>query len=230
MPAARFPAGGREMRPSARKPQHACEPVPAVAPAAPVRCRKESSGASLHERERQGPRRDARRAARRGGPERQSADGRGSVRELAGSHAARTRPPGCDNPQPLHLVQLQELGRPDPGFLGCERRLRRQRRQAQKIDRSESFPGRQKPAAAAAAATTSSESACELSPGPRGPAGASGSAGADRKSTRLNSSHSQISYAVFCLKKKKTREHTLRLHTKANICVRPPAQTLVLDV
>src|SRR2546430_9506280 len=28
-------------------------------------------------------------------------------------------------------------------------------------------------------------------------------ASADRKSTRLNSSHSQISYAVFCLKKKK---------------------------
>src|SRR5688572_31014000 len=28
-------------------------------------------------------------------------------------------------------------------------------------------------------------------------------AGVDRKSTRLNSSHSQISYAVFCLKKKK---------------------------
>src|SRR2546430_5795275 len=27
----------------------------------------------------------------------------------------------------------------------------------------------------------------------------------DRKSTRLNSSHSQISYAVFCLKKKKER-------------------------
>src|SRR2546430_4858980 len=27
----------------------------------------------------------------------------------------------------------------------------------------------------------------------------------DRKSTRLNSSHSQISYAVFCLKKKKRR-------------------------
>src|SRR5438270_7873377 len=33
----------------------------------------------------------------------------------------------------------------------------------------------------------------------------------DRKSTRLNSSHSQISYAVFCLKKKKTNgEFTLR--------------------
>src|SRR2546430_4521681 len=29
----------------------------------------------------------------------------------------------------------------------------------------------------------------------------------DRKSTRLNSSHSQISYAVFCLKKKKRIEH-----------------------
>src|SRR2546427_8550417 len=31
------------------------------------------------------------------------------------------------------------------------------------------------------------------------------SRGPDRKSTRLNSSHSQISYAVFCLKKKKTK-------------------------
>src|SRR2546430_4028336 len=30
--------------------------------------------------------------------------------------------------------------------------------------------------------------------------------GPDRKSTRLNSSHSQISYAVFCLKKKKMRD------------------------
>src|SRR2546427_2215112 len=29
----------------------------------------------------------------------------------------------------------------------------------------------------------------------------------DRKSTRLNSSHSQISYAVFCLKKKKNKNH-----------------------
>src|SRR2546427_7203892 len=31
---------------------------------------------------------------------------------------------------------------------------------------------------------------------------------ADRKSTRLNSSHSQISYAVFCLKKKKKQKHS----------------------
>src|SRR5688572_32057567 len=30
----------------------------------------------------------------------------------------------------------------------------------------------------------------------------------DRKSTRLNSSHSQISYAVFCLKKKKKMRRT----------------------
>src|SRR2546430_17660555 len=30
--------------------------------------------------------------------------------------------------------------------------------------------------------------------------------GIDRKSTRLNSSHSQISYAVFCLKKKKNND------------------------
>src|SRR2546430_10008302 len=30
----------------------------------------------------------------------------------------------------------------------------------------------------------------------------------DRKSTRLNSSHSQISYAVFCLKKKKNKART----------------------
>src|SRR5690606_40268582 len=30
----------------------------------------------------------------------------------------------------------------------------------------------------------------------------------DRKSTRLNSSHVKISYAVFCLKKKKKKQHT----------------------
>src|SRR5688572_32009722 len=32
----------------------------------------------------------------------------------------------------------------------------------------------------------------------------------DRKSTRLNSSHSQISYAVFCLKKKKKKQKKLQ--------------------
>src|SRR5687768_17919139 len=47
-------------------------------------------------------------------------------------------------------------------------------------------------------------------------------AGEDRKSTRLNSSHGYISYAVFCLKKKKkkkknitkrTTKHTSKQHT-----------------
>src|SRR5688572_32312695 len=36
----------------------------------------------------------------------------------------------------------------------------------------------------------------------------------DRKSTRLNSSHSQISYAVFCLKKKKKTQKPM--HNKKN--------------
>src|SRR2546430_3775093 len=35
--------------------------------------------------------------------------------------------------------------------------------------------------------------------------------GKDRKSTRLNSSHSQISYAVFCLKKKNTHPAAVRV-------------------
>src|SRR2546422_4144557 len=34
----------------------------------------------------------------------------------------------------------------------------------------------------------------------------------DRKSTRLNSSHGYISYAVFCLKKKKKKQPRIRLH------------------
>src|SRR2546427_9363540 len=36
----------------------------------------------------------------------------------------------------------------------------------------------------------------------------------DRKSTRLNSSHSQISYAVFCLKKKKKKQKKESTHKK----------------
>src|SRR2546430_10875275 len=38
----------------------------------------------------------------------------------------------------------------------------------------------------------------------------------DRKSTRLNSSHSQISYAVFCLKKKKQTTTTRHLYKTPN--------------
>src|SRR2546422_4636896 len=37
---------------------------------------------------------------------------------------------------------------------------------------------------------------------------------ADRKSTRLNSSHGYISYAVFCLKKKKKQRHSRRTPTR----------------
>src|SRR2546430_2816227 len=44
----------------------------------------------------------------------------------------------------------------------------------------------------------------------------------DRKSTRLNSSHSQISYAVFCLKKKKKKRsilaRTVRLSDTTSAC------------
>src|SRR2546421_6189608 len=49
-------------------------------------------------------------------------------------------------------------------------------------------------------------SVCRGGPDPRR------QAGEDRKSTRLNSSHDQISYAVFCLKKKKkTKNSTAQL-------------------
>src|SRR5204863_9974588 len=39
---------------------------------------------------------------------------------------------------------------------------------------------------------------------------------ADRKSTRLNSSHVEISYAVFCLKKKKKNKKTKKKQSKKN--------------
>src|SRR3712207_7293998 len=44
----------------------------------------------------------------------------------------------------------------------------------------------------------------ELTAGIRDPLAFYTRYGLDRKSTRLNSSHANISYAVFCLKKKKT--------------------------
>src|SRR5256886_5366477 len=43
----------------------------------------------------------------------------------------------------------------------------------------------------------------------------------DRKSTRLNSSHSQISYAVFCLKKKKLPYHTVLISSESSTILRP---------
>src|SRR5438552_10601001 len=54
-----------------------------------------------------------------------------------------------------------------------------------------------------------------------GPAGASGRNRyrhrGDRKSTRLNSSHQIISYAVFCLKKKKKKENKTKYSKEYNI-------------
>src|SRR5947199_7806066 len=48
------------------------------------------------------------------------------------------------------------------------------------------------------------------------PGRAAGAGDSDRKSTRLNSSHLGISYAVFCLKKKKTatRQYRVRIHAR----------------
>src|SRR5439155_22034411 len=47
----------------------------------------------------------------------------------------------------------------------------------------------------------------------------------DRKSTRLNSSHVAISYAVFCLKKKKTKD----IHNHHNIVIARPTATCMSD-
>src|SRR6266436_7053122 len=44
-----------------------------------------------------------------------------------------------------------------------------------------------------------------------------GPGGADRKSTRLNSSHGYISYAVFCLKKKKQQDRRPRGDSKKKL-------------
>src|SRR2546430_1692134 len=61
--------------------------------------------------------------------------------------------------------------------------------------------------------------------------------GLDRKSTRLNSSHSQISYAVFCLKKKKSNQSALsqsrlspvqpRFHSRNGGSSHPPRRRLL---
>src|SRR2546430_9159701 len=50
----------------------------------------------------------------------------------------------------------------------------------------------------------------------------------DRKSTRLNSSHSQISYAVFCLKKKKNKQKAPSLLSQCHTRYEPPPLTNVL--
>src|SRR2546430_10236522 len=55
-----------------------------------------------------------------------------------------------------------------------------------------------------------SEVDVEIEPEPQSQQDIPGVLVPDRKSTRLNSSHSQISYAVFCLKKKKTTHEPVR--------------------
>src|SRR5688572_31845647 len=68
-------------------------------------------------------------------------------------------------------------------------------------------------------------SSCVLRPAPTverisSPSAASCSSAsrADRKSTRLNSSHSQISYAVFCLKKKNKKSETSNKYSQVPFC------------
>src|SRR2546427_9535981 len=71
-----------------------------------------------------------------------------------------------------------------------------------RTDPSTARPGGLSPAAASASTRATAATAGQRLLG----------RGLDRKSTRLNSSHSQISYAVFCLKKKKNLRNT---HTAA---------------
>src|SRR5947209_9859550 len=51
--------------------------------------------------------------------------------------------------------------------------------------------------------------------------------GQDRKSTRLNSSHANISYAVFCLKKKKKKQKQNKQKTIINAKHKTPANTTI---
>src|SRR2546421_8277921 len=52
----------------------------------------------------------------------------------------------------------------------------------------------------------------------------------DRKSTRLNSSHDQISYAVFCLKKKKTHTRYCQCHHECHLLSLLLLKVVCLDV
>src|SRR3989442_3643481 len=52
----------------------------------------------------------------------------------------------------------------------------------------------------------------------------------DRKSTRLNSSHVRISYAVFCLKKKKRKTTPILINKSRTLRQRARAQTLSIGL
>src|SRR2546422_8228553 len=101
----------------------------------------------------------------------------------------------------------------------------RTRRRARALDRfqvRQSSSRVQRPRSRAAAKHFSRSSSCGNAASRSGTASAlseaayAASNGRDRKSTRLNSSHGYISYAVFCLKKKKNNERT-RLSIRQHI-------------
>src|SRR3712207_7694119 len=68
----------------------------------------------------------------------------------------------------------------------------------------------------AAASGSLAGTACVQTRRSEGRQGRSASESTDRKSTRLNSSHANISYAVFCLKKKKL-VHRVVLHGRGDL-------------
>src|SRR5436190_11856870 len=78
-----------------------------------------------------------------------------------------------------------------------------------------SFPGRNRPASGPTG-TSSILAAVEPEQGSWGRVGTGVMVikVQDRKSTRLNSSHTVISYAVFCLKKKKNKKKTKKINRK----------------
>src|SRR5947209_9513228 len=61
---------------------------------------------------------------------------------------------------------------------------------------------------------------------PNGNAGRTPNGTTDRKSTRLNSSHANISYAVFCLKKKRRRHRGTHTSGRTAAAQSPTAQAL----
>src|SRR2546422_3846508 len=70
------------------------------------------------------------------------------------------------------------------------------------------------PCASTVAATRPNTISEKYSDGPN--LSATSASGGDRKSTRLNSSHGYISYAVFCLKKKKKKEQKVEITAISN--------------
>src|SRR3712207_7561619 len=72
--------------------------------------------------------------------------------------------------------------------------------------RSQTAPGQQQPADPGTGSQQPTDPTAPQGGTTQPPPPAAGTAPQDRKSTRLNSSHANISYAVFCLKKKKKQK------------------------